>query len=109
MARVRKRDPAAGFIAYVPPGAVARGKAPSQTGGGGKTLPCATCHGPDLHGLANIPGTAGNHPIYIARQLFYFQSGARGGPDAQSMKPVVEHLTEADIIDLAAYLGSLRR
>ena len=31
------------------------------------------------------------------------------GPDAQQMKLVVENLTDADMIDLAAYLGTIQR
>ena len=107
-ARMRLHDPAARFIAYVPPGAIARGRALATTGGG-KTTACITCHGPTLQGLGDVPGTAGNHPLYIVRQLFDFQSGSRHGPDAQLMKPVVQKLSDADMIDLAAYLGSLRR
>jgi cytochrome c553 len=106
--RMRLHDPAARFIAYVPPGALARGKALAETGGG-KTIPCATCHGPNLQGVGDIPPIAGDHPIYLVRQLFDFQDGARAGPDAQLMKPVVGPLSDADIIDLAAYLGSLKR
>ena len=107
-ARIRLHDPSARFVTYVPPGALARGKALAETGGG-RTLPCAVCHGATLQGVADIPPIAGDHPLYVARQLFDFQAGARGGAEAQLMKPVVEKLTEADIIDLAAYLGSLKR
>lgn len=102
-ARMRLHDPSARFIAYVPPGAIARGKALVQAGG------CAACHGADLFGAGDIPRIAGDHPLSIARQLFDFQSGARNGPDAQLMKPVVARLSDADVVDLAAYLGSLRR
>jgi cytochrome c553 len=47
------------------------------------------------------------HPIYVARQLIIFKEGLRNGPDAALMKKPVMQLTEADIIDLSAYVGSL--
>ena len=43
------RDPHSGFIAYVPPGSIAKGEALVK-GGAGKTVPCATCHGEALKG-----------------------------------------------------------
>src|SRR5262245_63846529 len=45
--RARLRDPGhgAGFNAWVPVGSVAKGKALAQTGGDGKTVECALCHG----------------------------------------------------------------
>lgn len=105
-ARMRLHDPAARFIAYVPPGAIARGRALAQTGGG-KTLPCRACHGAKLQGMGDVPPLAGNHPLFLARQLFDYQVGARNGPDAVLMKPVGARLSDADVVDLAAYLGSL--
>ena len=41
------RDPHSGFIAYVPKGSLAKGKEFVNTGGGGKTIQCAICHGTD--------------------------------------------------------------
>ena len=56
----RKRDPRAvsGFIAYVPPGSLAAGKALAE-GGGGKTLACATCHGDGLKGMGTARALRG--------------------------------------------------
>lgn len=102
----RLRDPLSGFISYVPPGSIARGKALVDTGGG-KTITCTLCHGPNLKGLANVPRLAGVHPIYLARQLMLFKDGRRNGPDAALMKGAVAQLTDDDIIALSAYLGSL--
>ena len=53
------RDPHSGFIAYVPVGAVAKGKALVTTGGNGKTIACTMCHGDDLNGIGSVPGIAG--------------------------------------------------
>ena len=105
--RARSRDPHSGFIAYVPLGSIARGKALVETGGSGRTIACAICHGDSLKGLGNVPRLAGLHPIYIARQLYLFKDATRNGVDAQLMKKPVAQLTDDDIVALAAYLGSL--
>ena len=52
------RSPHAGWVAYVPVGAIKKGEALVTTGGG-KTVPCITCHGQDLRGIGTIPGLAG--------------------------------------------------
>ncbi len=106
-ARARLRDPDSGFVAYVPTGSLAKGKALAETGGGGKTVACGFCHGPDLKGLGKVPRLAGLHPIYIARQLYRFQDGTRNGADAALMTSSVAQLTDDDIVSLSAYLGSL--
>src|SRR5262245_47908327 len=105
--KARLRDPHSGFIAYAPAGSVAKGKALAASGGGGKTIACSICHGDDLKGLGNVPRLAGLHPIYLARQLYLFKDGTRNGPDAQLMKKPAAKLTDEDIVNLAAYLGSL--
>jgi molybdate transport system substrate-binding protein len=58
-------------------------------------------------GLGNVPRIAGLHPIYIARQLYQFKDGSRNGGDAPLMKKPVSQMSDADIIAVAAYLGSL--
>ncbi|HUO21815.1 MAG TPA: c-type cytochrome [Caulobacteraceae bacterium] len=106
--KARARDPRSGFIAYVPPGSLQRGKALARGAGG--TLPsCASCHGAGLKGKGAAPMIAGQHPIYLARQLYDFKTGARNGPDAQLMKPIAAALNDKDIIALSAYVASLRR
>ena len=106
-ARARNRDPKSGFIAYVPTGSIAKGKALVEGGGAGKTIACGICHGDNMRGLANVPRLAGLHPIYIARQLYLFKDGTRNGVDAQLMKKPVARLTDDDILAIAAYLASL--
>lgn len=103
----RLRDPRSGFVAYVPPRSLARGKALVEAGGNGKTVSCAICHGEGLKGLGNVPRLAGVHPIYLARQLYHFREGTRKGPDAPLMAKVVAKLTDEDIINLSAYAASL--
>ena len=100
------RNSHSGFTAYVPKGAVARGQALATTGGG-KTTPCAICHGEKLDGLALVPTLRGRSPSYLARQLVDFKQGARHGAWAPLMSGVVANLAADDILNLAAYLSSL--
>jgi cytochrome c553 len=107
-ARATARDPNSGFIAYVPPGSLKRGKF-IASGEGGKSPACAACHGPALKGMGQAPAIAGNHPIYLVRQLYNFQTGARTGPNADMMKPTAANLSDKDIVAVAAYVASLKR
>jgi len=103
------RNPKSGFVAYVPKGSVKLGEALVTTGGDGETLACTICHGMDLKGMStmNSPSLAGRSPSQVARQLIDFQDGSRGGPGAALMMPVVMKLTNADIVNITAYLASL--
>jgi cytochrome c553 len=105
--RTEIRDPHSGFIAYVPPGSIARGKALVAGGASGKTVQCSICHGETLKGLGEVPRLAGLQPLYVARQLFDMRYGSSAGKAAQLMKPVVTNLSDDDIIAIASYLGSL--
>jgi cytochrome c553 len=105
-ARVIARDPYSGFIAYAPVGSLSRGEALSKTGGSGKTVPCAICHGDGLKGMGQVPRIAGLSPVYIARQLYNFQSGQSAGPMSGLMKKVVDNLTDDDILALSVYVAS---
>jgi len=100
------KDPHSGFIAYVPTGAIKKGEALVKTGGNGKTTACGFCHGPDLLGLGPVPGIAGRSASYLARQLYDMQAGARNGEWTQLMKPVVEKLTNEDLVNIVAYVSS---
>jgi cytochrome c553 len=105
--RTELRDDASGFVAYVPPGSVARGAALVHTGGDGRTVACTICHGPDLRGLGPVPAIAGRSPSYLARQLYDLQQGSRNGAWSGLMDRAVERLGVADIVDVVAYLASL--
>ena len=107
MERVELRDPHASFVSYVPVGSLEKGKALVTSGGNGKTIACAICHGPDLKGLGDVPGLAGRSPGNIARQIYYFQTGDRGGLWAPLMKGVVDKLSPDDVIAISAYVASL--
>lgn len=101
------RDPHSGFIAYVPVGSVQKGKE-LVTSGGARTSPCGVCHGSDLKGLGPVPGIAGRSPSYLVRQLYDMQQGTRNGSWTELMKPVVKNLTDEDMLNIAAYMSSLR-
>ncbi len=101
------RDDHSGFVAYVPVGSVAAGKARAE-GGDRRTIPCASCHGDGLRGQAEIPALAGRSPSYIVRQLNDMQNGHRRGARMAQMQPVVRNLTVEDMIALAAYCASLK-
>jgi cytochrome c553 len=105
--RTELRDDRSGFIAYVPPDSLETGALLVNTGASGKTIPCATCHGPGLRGLGIVPRLAGRSPSYIVRQLYDIQHGTRTGPDVALMQVPVANLTEADMVAIAAYITSL--
>jgi cytochrome c553 len=124
------RDEQMVYVAYVPPGSVARGRALAHEGssdlGGssssgssssssganssatnGKAVACVTCHGDHLQGVGPIPPLAGRSPSYLLRQLLAFKTGARTGPTALPMQPVVATLDLHKMIDAAAFAASL--
>jgi cytochrome c553 len=100
--REQLRDPHAAFIAWVPRGAVAKGKHLAAE------LGCAACHGEKLTGNGDTaPGIAGRSPSYLARQLYDLHTGSRHGEMAALMQPIVAKLTANDVVYLTAYLASL--
>jgi len=105
--RAELRDPYSGWIAYVPRGSIKAGEALVTTGGDGKTIPCAVCHGPDLKGLGNIPGIAGRLPTYLTRQLIDFRNRTRTGAMGPLMQPVDDKLTMDELVNVVAYVSSL--
>jgi cytochrome c553 len=103
--RIELRDPRTGFVAYVPKGAIARGRKLVDTGAG--AFPCAACHGPTFKGNGAVPALAGRSPSELVRQLYDFKSGSRNGAGAAMMKPEVANMTDDMRLDIAAYLASL--
>jgi cytochrome c553 len=104
--RFEMLDSEVGYIAYVPPGSIRKGKALVTKGGNGRTVACITCHGLDLRGAGDIPPLAGRSPSNIVRQLYNFKLDARTGPDVQLMVPVAKTLTDEDIVNVTAYIVS---
>lgn len=73
---------------------------------------CVACHGEDAMTpiQEGFPKLAGQDATYVLNQLKDIKSGARkNGQSAESMKPVVEDLSEGDMKALADYLGSLKQ
>ena len=101
------RNPRSGWIAYAPIGSVKKGEDLVVKGGAGKSVACAACHGEGLKGNGNFPPLAGRSPSYLARQLYDIQHYTRNGPGTQLMRPVVQNLSEDDILAITAYLASL--
>ncbi|NIW24128.1 MAG: cytochrome C-binding protein, partial [Gammaproteobacteria bacterium] len=56
---------------------------------------------------ADIPGIAGQSPIYSIRQLNDFKTGDRAGTLSALMQPTVANLTTEDMVDIVAYLATL--
>jgi len=106
-ARTFLSDPHSGLVIYVPAGSIARGAALVKSGGAGGQ-PCASCHGADLRGAGEVPSLAGRSAAYLARMLWDIKTGARGGPDVAPMAIPTKGLSEANIIDVVAYLASLK-
>ncbi len=104
--RFERRDPHTTFTAYVPVGSIARGAALAK-GNGSTRLSCESCHGEGLKGGALGPPIAGRPVTPQFRQLYAFKKGTRNGAGALLMHPVVADLSQRDMIDLAAYVGSL--
>jgi cytochrome c553 len=101
------RDARAQYVAYVPPGSIARGRAIAMratTREGVKS--CTGCHGPQLRGVTLVPPIAGRSPSYILRQLLAFKTGTRAAPASAPMRDVVSRLELDDMIAVAAYAGS---
>jgi cytochrome c553 len=65
---------------------------------------CASCHNPDGNSeITANPKLAQQHPEYLSKQLQEFKAGKRV---SAIMQPMVERLTEDDIRNVAAFLGS---
>jgi cytochrome c553 len=112
LARHELRDDRLEYLAYVPPGAINRGKRLSTTGqslddGSVRTVACSQCHLANLKGSGDIPAIAGRSPTYLLRQLIAFRNGLRSNAHSAQMNPVVEKLTIKEMIDIVAYVSSL--
>ena len=80
-------------------GDVAAGKAKSAT--------CLACHGPDGNSPNPIwPKLAGQHPVYILKQLQAFKSGERKN---DLMAPMAKPLTDTEMGNLAAYFSNQKQ
>jgi len=93
---------AAFFAAQTPKSA--GGDATLAKKGKSKVTMCMGCHGNNLQGRGMFPRLAGQYPQYLSKQLTAFKSGERkGGP----MGAIAKSLSEQDIKEITAYIGSL--
>jgi cytochrome c553 len=99
-------DPMAEYVAYVPRGSIARGRALAMGDVRRGVKGCTSCHGADLHGVQLVPPIAGRSPSYLLRQLIAFRTGARNGATSAPMRDVVATMTIDDMVAAAAYAGS---
>ncbi|MBW4051804.1 MAG: cytochrome c [Proteobacteria bacterium] len=66
---------------------------------------CYACHGPNgMSRMSLYPNLAGQKRQYLAAQLRAFRDGSRKNP---IMSLIAAHLTDAQIMDVAAYFASL--
>jgi cytochrome c553 len=100
------RDQHASFIDFVPEGSVKKGEVLATTGGNGKTIQCSVCHGADFRGIGDVPRLAGRGAYYLIRQLNDIKTGARKGNAVALMKPVVDKLSDEDMVNLVAFMAS---
>lgn len=101
-------DPYATYVAYVPPGSVARGRALATHGREGGVPACESCHGPGLRGVGVVPPLAGRSPSYLLRQLIAFRTGARSSAAGAPMRAVAATLDTDDMLAAAAYAATLQ-
>jgi cytochrome c553 len=105
--RFELRDSTVGYIAYVPPGSIARGRDFVMSGDRGRVPACALCHGVGLRGSADIPPLSGRSPTQLFRQLAGFHARTRRGVQDTPMLIEAAPMSTADMIDIVAYLASL--
>ena len=101
-------DPMAEYVAYVPRGSLARGRALAAGDPAHGVKGCMSCHGPSLRGVGLVPPLAGRSPSYILRQLVGFRTGARATPASAPMQEVAGRLSIEDMVAAAGYAGSRR-
>jgi cytochrome c553 len=64
---------------------------------------CTVCHGHDGEGVNTQPRLAGQHPDYIAIQMWQYRSGLR---ENKVMQHVTEKLTDNEIAALVEYIST---
>lgn len=95
-----KPDPATGSAETV-----ALGSDLYRRGNASADVPaCMACHGPKAHGTEGLPRLAGQHDVYLKKQLWAFKVGLRASP---VMSPIARRLSGADIGAIADYLSTL--
>jgi cytochrome c553 len=81
---------------------VARGREIYRHGIASQNVPaCSACHGPDAHGVQDLPRLAGQHAQYVLKQLASFQSNMR---NVAVMHGVAQNLRLPEMRAVAAFL-----
>lgn len=76
--------------------------------GKAKAAVCSACHGVNGISIAGMfPNLAGQKEAYLASSIKAYRDGARTGPMAAQMTPMVAALSDDDIANLAAYFSGL--
>jgi cytochrome c553 len=76
----------------------------SAEAGKAKATPCTACHGDNGNSVNPVwPTLAGQHPLYIVKQLKAFKNDERTDP---LMTPMAKMLSDADMDDLAAFFSA---
>ncbi len=68
---------------------------------------CASCHGTNAYGTENVPHLAGQQAGYLRNSLTRYRNGSGERIDPQ-MAAYTLDLKDSDIVNLAAYLASMR-
>jgi cytochrome c553 len=103
--QVELRNPHVGFVDYVPMGSLTKGRIVAL-GNRGKMKGCAACHGDDYKGHEDVPRLAGRSAYYLIRQLADMKAGNRKGNALGKMKEIINKLSDADILNVSAYMAS---
>ena len=99
--RAELRDTRLAWTVYVPPGTINRGQQVAAK------YQCNVCHGSKLEGIGPVPPLAGRSPSYTMRQLYDMKVGARRGPWAELMKPLVDRMSQQEMSAVAAFAASI--
>ncbi len=84
---------------------LARGKQLFLEGKPASKLPaCATCHQVNGHGTPELPRIAGQHAVYLQKQLLAFKRGKR---HSENMEPLASQLADDEIKALSYYLTAM--
>jgi cytochrome c553 len=68
--------------------------------------PCSSCHGPGGH-KTGVPPLAGQHAVYIERQLGSFAQGTRHNDIYEQMRAIARQLTPEEMHAVAEYYGKV--
>src|SRR6185312_10076748 len=102
---VELRNDHVGFVDYVPMGSLAKGRTVAM-GNRGQMRTCGSCHGDDYRGHEDAPRLAGRSAYYLIRQLADMKAGTRKGPGPEKMKDIIGKMSDADILNVAAYMAA---